>query len=165
MKSLLKNKSSYHLLLPLLAACWPAWVRVASLPAARANWREQSKQHLDAQKLFLQILELDSGRLKVQDPAEARQFDYATEVQKTANATGISAANYRLNVRQSVKIAEQEVQSADLTLENVDITRFALFAASMEANWPNLQCTQINLTKVEGGPDLWRANLQFRYYK
>lgn len=166
MRGLLKNRKFYYILLPVLAAGWPLWTAFISLPAASGNWEKEKKQYLKAQTLFRDILELDEGRLKLADDASgAAKFDYSTEVHKTAKQAGISPGKYKLNVRRTVKVGDQHVQGANLTLESIDITRFAQFLAAIQSRWPNLQCTQLKLTQQKGLPDTWKIAIQFKYYK
>jgi len=166
MKDILKNSKFYFLLIPALSAIWPIWVAAVSLPNARQSWQKDKKQYLSAQAFFLDILKLDPDRLNLAEArANAGAFDYSTEVEKIARITSIS--DYKLNISQAIrpKRGGQEIQAANLTIENVGIVKFTQFLAAIQQLWPNLQCSQLKLTKQKGLPDSWKINLKFKYYK
>lgn len=166
MNDLLKNRKLYYILMPVAAAIWPLYAGLSALPAAEENWSDLKADYTRAQVTMLDILELDPERLAASvDPDKFDEFDYSTEVEKVAESTGIPGPNYKLNVRRAIKVSGQDVQSATLTLENVDVTRIALFIATIQSHWPNLECDQIKLDKQQGKPDLWKAMMQFKYYK
>jgi len=166
MKDILRDKRFYYVLIPILAACWPLWARFVGIPAAESGWDDEQKKYNKAQVKMMDILTLDGERLKLSgDTDGAEKFDYSTEVAKAAKVSGISPANYKLNVRRTIKVGQQYVQGANLTLEKVDIVKFAEFLAGIQASWPNLQCSQLKLTQQKGMPDTWKVNIQFKYYK
>jgi hypothetical protein len=165
MKDLLKNRILLYILIPILTALWPIWLSTISIPAAKANWTYNKKQYVDSQKLFNQILDLDSGRLELAgDGKETKRFSYAQAVEQAAKSCGISPANYTLSSGVPMKVGGQEVQSADVTLKKLDIARFAKFLDTIQLRWPNLQCSQLKLTKIKGKENSWKCNLKFKYY-
>jgi hypothetical protein len=166
MKQLVKNQMLLYIIVPVLAALWPIWVSTISIPSASADWTLNRKEYLESQKLFSQILELDPDRLSLADAGnKVRQFSYASAVQQAAGSCNISPANYKLSSGVPMKIGEQEVQTADVTLKELDILTFAKFLDTIQLRWPNLQCTQLKLTKIKGEINTWKCSLKFKYYK
>jgi hypothetical protein len=165
MKDILNNRILLYILIPLLAAVWPIWLSTISIPATKVHWTYNKKQYTDSQKLFNQILELDSDRLELADTdTKIQRFSYAQAVEQAAKNCGISPANYTLSSGVPMKVGGQEVQSADVTLKKLDIARFAKFLDTIQLRWPNLQCSQLKLTKIKGEKNSWKCNLKFKYY-
>jgi len=166
MKELIKNRMFWYVLVPALAALWPISLATIAIPGARAGWTYIKLQYIESQKLFNQILEIDPDRLEVAEAGEkVRQFGYASAVEHAAESCRISPENYKLSSGVPMKIGEQEVQTADVTLEKLDIAGFAKFLDTIQLRWPNLQCTQLKLTKIKDQPDAWKCNLKFKYYR
>ena len=155
-----------YLLIPVIAALWPIWLSTMSLPAARAGWTHIVEQYSESQDLFTKILELDPDRLDLTGKGgEGSQFSYAMAVQQAARSCDISPGNYKLSSGVPMKIGQQEVQSADVTLNQLDIVTFVRFLDTIQLSWPNLQCTQLKLTKIKGEVNAWKCSMQFKYYK
>ncbi len=166
MKELVKNQMLLYILVPVLAALWPIWVSTISIPSTKADWTRNRKEYLESQKLFGQILELDPDRLVLAEADnKVRQFSYASAVEQAIKSCGILPANYKLSSGVPMKVGEQEVQTADVTLKELDIATFAKFLDTIQLRWPNLQCTQLKLTKIKGEVNTWKCNLKFKYYK
>jgi hypothetical protein len=166
MKDLLKNRMFWYISVPTLTALWPIWLSTVSIPSAGEDWINYKSEYLESQKLFGQILKLDPDRLELTEAnKKVQQFSYALAVENAAKSCGISSENYRLSSGVPMKIGEQEVQSADVTLNKLDIAGFAKFLDTIQLRWPNLQCSQLKLTKVKGEPDAWKCNLKFKYYR
>jgi len=165
MKDLLKNRILLYTLIPVLAALWPIWLSTISIPATGDYWTYNKKQYIDSQKLFNQILGLDPDRLELaENGKKTQQFSYAQAVEHAAKSCGISPANYTLSSGVPMKVGGQDVQSADVTLKKLDIGRFAKFLDTIQLRWPNLQCSQLKLTKIKGEKNSWKCNLKFKYY-
>ena len=166
MKDLIRNQMLWYILIPVLAAAWPIWLSAVSIPTSKAYWTYNQNQYIDSQKLFSQILELDPDRLELAEvDKKIREFSYARAVEDAAKNCGISSRNYKLSSGVPMKIGEQEVQTADVTLKNVEIVRFTKFLDTIQLRWPNLQCAQLKITKEKDKVDLWKCSLKFKYYK
>lgn len=166
MKDFHKNPNFYYLLIPLLAIIWPVWVIAVSLPDARENQARERKEYINCQVLITDILQLDPERLELaQLRNKAGEFSYASAVEQIAKLCRITSPDYKLHTSAPMKVGGQEIQAAEVTIETVDIARFSKFLATILLRWPNLQCTQLKLTKEKGRPDAWKAKLKFKYYR
>jgi hypothetical protein len=59
----------------------------------------------------------------------------------------------------------QESQDATMTIDTIDIERFARFLSVMHMRWSNLQCTNVTLMKIKGEKNAWKADVRFIYYQ
>lgn len=165
MKDIYKNPTLYYILVPIVAALWPLLVRVVYLPNVEDNWNAKKTQYDKAQKVITQILTLDPGRLDFADSkAGNAEFDYTTAVDNVAGLCEISAADYKISSKPIRAKRGQKSQSANVTLKEVDITKFARFLSSLQLRWGNLQCETVKLTKHKGVPDRWTVDIKFKYY-
>ena len=165
MKDIYKNPILYYILIPVLVALWSLLVSVIYLPKAGENWKKEKAQYLKAEGLIAEILELDAGRLTAREPNKAAvEFDYATAISNTANMYRIPSRDYKISSGRVIKSSGQKSQTANLALDNIGIKTFAEFFSSIQLRWSKLQCLKIKLTKKKGMPDLWKADLEFKYY-
>ena len=112
-----------------------------------------------------EILALDPDRLESAGGKDAgAKFDYATAIEKVASLYAISATNYKLSSGRMITTADQKSQSANVSLKQVDLTKFSNFLSTIQLRWASLQCTKIKLTKKKGLPDSWDVDLAFKYY-
>lgn len=167
MKDLYKDPIFYFLLAPVVVSIWPIWVSAVSLPSAARRWSQLEKGYLDAQMIITDILNIDPDRLALAEAqSKAGEFSYASAVQQAAKTCDIPPANYTLSERPPIKTSSgQETQNADVTLKQVSVARFAEFLSTIQLHWSNLQCTRLKLTRQKGSPDLWKADLDFKYYR
>ena len=164
-KDIYRNPLFYYVLVPLLAALWPLFVRVAYLPNAERKWHQEKADYTQGQEVVQQILRLDPGRLELAaSRTDAAQFDYAAAVDTIAGLCKIAPANYKLTSGPIIKSGGRKSQSAQVGLKDVDITRFSRFLSTILLSHPDLQCTDLKLTKKKGVPDAWEADLKFKYY-
>jgi hypothetical protein len=166
MKDIYRNPILYYALIPVLAALWPLALFLVYLPRAEQNMQDEEKQYARAQEVITEILTLDPERLEFADSnAAASEFDYATVVDRIANSCGIPATDYKVSSKPPrTSSSGQKSQTAKITINQADIARFARFLSSIQFRWPGLQCETVVLTKAEGVPDRWKADLDFRYY-
>ncbi len=61
-------------------------------------------------------------------------------------------------------IGGQKSQSANVSLSQIDIVKFAEFLSTIQLRWANLQCNRVKLTKKQGLPDVWDVDIEFKYY-
>jgi hypothetical protein len=165
MKDLHKNPLFYYIGIPLLLTLWPLLIWAFYLPHAEKSWDSQKKQYEKAQKIITEILTLDPERLDdAGSKAGSADFDYATVIEKIASVYQIPSTNYKLSSGIILTTGGQKSQSANLTLKQIDLGRFANFLSTIQLRWASLQCTQIKLIKKKGLPDAWDVDLALKYY-
>jgi hypothetical protein len=165
MKDIYKNPAFYYILAPVVAVLWPLLVWGVYLPKAEDNWKTERDEYKKAQAIMISILKLDSDRLQYAGSREAAaEFDYINVVDGIASSYGISADNYKISSRPVTGSGGQKSQSAQVTLKEIDIARFAKFLSTIQLRWASLQCTKVKLTKKKGLPDTWKVDLEFKYY-
>lgn len=165
MKDIYKNPTLYYILVPAIVALWPLLAWAFWLPNAEKSWASGIEQYKKAEGLIAEILILDRGRLALAEAANSNdEFDYAKAVATVAGLCNIPAGNYSQDSGAVIESSGQKSQSAKVVLKDVDITKSARFLSTIQLRWANLQCTQLKLTKKKGVPDMWVADLDFKYY-
>ena len=167
MKDIYKNPTLYYILVPGIIALWPLLIWAVYLPKAEDNWKDDKAQYSKAQEIIAEILVLDPDRLELTGAKDAgAEFDYANAVEQIARLCKISATSYKLSSGRIVTTTGgQKSQSANVSLIDVEINKFAEFLSTMQLRWASLQCVQLRkLTKKKALPDRWDAELQFKYY-
>ena len=165
MKDIYRNPMLYYILVPCVAALWPLLVWAVYLPAAERNFTEEKYQYKEAQLKITAILGLDPTRLERSDPNQTDdKFDYATVVSGVARRCNIPAIDYSVSSRPARTSGGKKSQSAMVVLKQVNITRFAEFLSNIQLRWASLQCDTVTLTQKKGLPDVWKVNLDFKYY-
>ena len=165
MKDIYKNPILHYILIPAIIIFWPLLVAVVYSPQAEKNWESEKQQYEAAQKTMKEILTLDPQRLEFAGSKEgAAKFDYATAVDHVAGSCGISSTNYKISSARIIKSGGQKSQAAQVFLKDLDITKFAKFLSTIQLRWGSLQCEKVKLTKKKGLPDVWDADLGFKYY-
>jgi len=165
MKELSRNPILYYVLIPVIVVLWPMLILTVYLPDAKRNWSSEKEHYNKAQKIIADILTLDPGRLEYADSKiSIAEFDYASAVEKTASLCKISSTDYKLSSGRIITSGGQKSQSAMVVLTQVDITKFAKFLSTFQLRWANLECVKIKLTQKKGLVDVWKADLDFKYY-
>ncbi len=165
MKDIYRNPMLYYILVPCVAALWPLLVWIVYLPAAKHSFEEEKKLYNEAQLKIAVILGLDSTRLELSDPNQADdKFDYATTVSGVARRCNIPATDYTVSSKPVRASGGKKSQSAKVVLKQVNITSFAQFLSNIQLRWASLQCDTVTLTKKKGLPDMWKVDLDFKYY-
>ncbi len=165
MKDIYKNPMFYYILVPVIAALWPAVIWGLYLPNTRANFSEDNDQYQKAQPLIDELLVVDPERLNFsKEKGASVEFDYATAVQQAAEFCSIPAGSYKLSSGTIITSGGQKSQSANVMLKDVDITKAARFLATIQLRWSGLQATKITLRKQKGSPDSWDADFTFKYF-
>lgn len=165
MKDIFRNPMVYYIGVPILVALWPLLVWAVYLPNADDGWEDDTKQYEKGLELIRDILALDGSRLDNTAAAgAAERFEYAIALDKVTRACGISSRAYTLSSKlPRTGKGGKETQSCRVTVEQVDMARFARFLSTLQLQWPNLECEQLKLTKLKGLPDAWKAELDFIY--
>ena len=165
MKDIYKNPILYYILVPSLAALWPLLVWAVYSPAAQDNLKEEMKQYEKAQAKIDTILDSDPTRLEIADPNKtADRFDYDTAVSDVARRCKIPATNYTVSSKPVRTSSGKKSQSAKVVLKQVSIANFAGFLSKIQLRWANLQCESVTLTQKKGLKDVWKVDLNFKYY-
>ena len=165
MKEIYKDPLFYYVLVPVVVGLWPLLVGVVFLPSVQANWEKQKSQYNKSQKIIKQILTIDPDRLDYDGSKKGEsEFDYSRAVDKVASSCGISPANYNISSRPVRSSGGQKSQSAMVILKDVGVTSFAEFLSKMQLRWENLQCEKVKLTKKKGLKDVWKIDVDLKYY-
>lgn len=165
MKDIYKNPIFYYILVPTIAAIWPAVIWGIYLPSTRSSFNKDKEQYAAAQQAIGELLAVDPERLKfTREKGASSGFDYATAVQKTAELCSVGAGSYKLSSGIIITSGGQKSQSANISLKDVDITKAARFLSAIQLKWSGLQCTKVTLRKKKGLPDAWDIDLTFKYY-
>ena len=165
MKDIYKNPILYYILVPIVVALWPLFVWGLYLPEADKKLEDNIKRCDKTDAIIEEILKLDRDRLEFADlKNNTAEFDYANAVHKIAGSCSISSTNYELSSKPARTSKGQKTQSCHVELKQIDITKFARFLSTIQLRWANLQCENVTLTKGKGQPDMWRVDLDFKYY-
>ncbi len=165
MKDIYKNPMLYYILVPCLVALWPLLVWAVYLPGAKNSYRREADQYLEAQLTIATILERDPTRLENNDPNKTvDKFDYAVAVTDIARQCGILPTNYTTSSKPIRTSGGKKSKSAKVVLKDVDVQRFANFLSKIQLRWANLQCESVTLTQKKGLVDVWKVDLDFKYF-
>ncbi len=165
MKDILKNTNFYYIAGPIVIGLWVLFVWFVSLPESEKNMAKYKAMWTDSQIPVEKILNLDPSRLEHEKlKGEDKDFDYASVVDKFATLAQIPESKYTLTGRGEKKVRGRKAISAELSIEQIDIARLAVFLSTIQLPWPDLQCDQLNLVKQKTGPDIWNATIKFTYF-
>ena len=132
---------------------------------SKGDTKDEKNEYIEAQITIAEILERDPTRLELADPNKtADKFDYATAVSDVARRCGISANNYTVSTRPIRTSGGKKSQSALVGLKEVDITSFSEFLSKIQLRWANLECEVVTLVHKKGLKDVWKVDLDFKYY-
>jgi hypothetical protein len=148
-----------------MAALWPLLVWAMYLPGAKSDYKQEEAQYKEAKAIIAKILVRDPTRLELADPNKtADKFDYATAVSDVARRCRIAAANYTVSSKPIRTSSGKKSQSATVVLKQINIASFADFLSKIQLRWANLQCESVTLTQKKGLKDVWKVDLDFKYY-
>ena len=165
MRDIYKNPILYYIAVPVIIGLWPILICTIYLPEAEQGKLADIKQYNDANDIMLQILALDPDRLDFTDSNDVgTEFTYDRAVEMVTALCGIPPSKYELNSSAIIDSRGQKSQNANVDLKQIDIIRFARFLSTIQFRWPDLQCERVKLTKNEGLPDMWKADIEFKYY-
>ncbi|MBN1508689.1 MAG: hypothetical protein JW955_17710 [Sedimentisphaerales bacterium] len=163
MQDIYKNPMTYYLAAPILAAVWPALVVFWYLPAARDSMEKERALCIEGQTYILDILKYDPKRLDFSpDKSVSGEFSFDKAIDRVANLCSIRSANCDYTSG-GIAGTDKESQNAKVTLKAVGIVQAATFLSYIQSMWVGLKCDQVKLTKKEGVPDQWDAEMKFRY--
>ena len=164
MKEFYKKTDFYYFIIPLIMLVWVGATFLLGVPTAKSKFERASQDYGKIQGLVTTILTADPERLDYKKLKEKTgRFDYAVVFDDFAKLHSISSSNYSLQSQGEVKKAKQITQTANVTINSIDITTFSKLISSLQQTWPDLQCDTLSLDKVKGEKDMWKATLKFTY--
>lgn len=165
MKDFLKKSNIFFLVAPIAACIWAVLASTVFLDNANDQWKEQLKDFEDSQPIIKNILALDPDRIGNLNKQKKNtgKFDYNIVIEKFADAHGIPETGYSLRATGRTKRRGVLTQSATLTIDNIKLLPFSKFLTEMLYVWPNLECEKLSLTKLNSGPNDWKAQMQYKY--
>jgi hypothetical protein len=164
MRDVLKNPILYYILAPILVGLWPLLVWGVYLPKIQRELSFDKDQYTNAENCMVEILTLDPHRLDASgDGKSSGKFTYYEAFSRVADRCRISSRNYNVNAGGKIKSGGKETQGAKVTLSDVGIVQICDFLSKIQSMWVNLECESLKLTKKEGTPDRWDADLSFKY--
>jgi len=164
MREIYKNPMLYYLLAPILVAAWPLLVWAVYLPKAERNSLADHALCLEGQGCILDILKYDPERLTGNTgPEVSLEFQYAKAFDRVANLCKIPSTSYNQTTSPPQTVNNKKTQNAQVTLTNVGIVQAADFLSTIQSMYVNLKCERLKLTKKEGLPDRWDAEMTFWY--
>jgi hypothetical protein len=165
-KDLCKNPALYYTLIPALLALWPLSIAFVYMPGTTKKYQDEKKLYeVKAEKLMFDIIDLDQDRkLTANTKEKTKDFDYATALALITSSSGISANNYTYTTRAPLTKEDRKIQTATVEIQKIEIQNFADFLDKMQKRWANLECESIDLDKLKGPPNEWKATVKFKYY-
>jgi hypothetical protein len=164
MREVYKNPMLYYLLAPILVAAWPLLVRAVYLPEAERGSRDELALCLEGQSCVQDIRKYDPERMTGNDsPEVSLEFQYPKAIDRVANLCGIPSTSYNQTTSPPQTVNNKKTQNARVTLVNVGIVQAANFLSTIQSMYVNLKCERLKLTKKEGLPDQWDAEMTFWY--
>lgn len=165
MKNILRNSVIFYIIVPVLAAIWPALVLGLYLPDTQEKLKNDISDYTDANNIMLDILSLEPERIESGDPnKETVEFAYELVIFEIASLCEIPSAKCKLNSGTTIDSKNSKSQSATVRLSNIDITRFAKFLSIIQTRWPKLVCNSVKLDKKVNVPDEWDILIDFKYF-
>ncbi|GAF78922.1 unnamed protein product [marine sediment metagenome] len=165
MKDIYKNPMFYYLVVPVVAALWPFLVWMVNIPDVAGKWQKEKAEYTKAEKIMAQILAIDPDRLDFANSKKAAgEFSYADAVDEVTGKQNISANDYKISSGMIVTSKGQKSQTAKVVLNSADITQFSKFVSDLQLRWADLQCSKVKLTRKKGLKDVWKVDLDFKYY-
>ncbi len=159
MKDAIKNPLLYFLVVPVGIAIWPLLVWAMYLPNAQKSFAKEQALYEEGEKIIKHILDLDPERIKLAKAKDGVEFEYSTEVSKTAAKCRISSQNYS----HSTKAKRKGIQSCRVELKEVGIEKFALFLSGIILQWPSLECDKVTFDPDPKKKDVWKVVMDFKY--
>ncbi|MBN1126407.1 MAG: hypothetical protein JXA82_15485 [Sedimentisphaerales bacterium] len=156
------NRNFYFFLIPILGACWLVFSIAVSASAA-GTWMEEQTEWTMVRERLHSILELDPSRRSYKESnTNAKEFDYANVIDALARSYGIPTTVYRVSSKPPI-VKDKKIQTADVTIDTIDIQKLSSFLTRILTNWPDLNCDTLTLTKVANTKDSWKVYLKFSY--
>ncbi len=164
MREIYRNPMLYYLLAPILVAVWPLLVRAVYLPEAERASGNELALCLEGQNCILDILKYDPERKPdAGGPVVSGEFQFPNAFDRVANVCRIPSTSYNQTTSPAQTVNNKKTQNGQVTLTNVGIVQAAEFLSTIQSMWVNLKCERLKLTRKEGPPDQWDAEMVFWY--
>jgi hypothetical protein len=165
MKYLQKYSIYIYIIVPALAAIWPALVLAKYLPSAEKKLEKDITAYAKANNTMLDIISLSPERIESEDPNKEKiEFSYDSVVNEVASFCKIPSGKCKWNTGSIFDSKNSKTQTANVTLNKIDITSFSKFLSVIQSRWPKLVCNKVKLNKKPNIPDEWDINIDFKYY-
>jgi hypothetical protein len=163
MREIYTNPMTYYLVAPILVAIWPVLVALVYLPDAQDSVEADRALCIEGQVAILDILKYDPDRLIFSnDKSVSGEFSFDKAIDRVANLCSIRSTHCDYTSG-GIAGSDKKTQNAKVTLKAVGIIQAAKFLSDIQSMWVGLKCDQVKLTKKEGVPDQWDAEMKFRY--
>lgn len=160
-----KRADTYVYLLPAVAAVWALLAIFVFHPAGVRAWERRQREYEEAQEWIGKILDIEPQRLQYKETrGGSSEFDFTTEVDKFSKLFGIAPGNYTMNTQDVLKRAGKKSRSASISIKSADIETTTKFISALLIRWPDLQCEQLTLQRLNTGKNDWKVELKFTYY-
>jgi len=163
MKDIYKNPILHYVLVSVAVALWPLLVWAVYLPQAEKNCDDEQRQCREAERIMQEIYNLDPDRA-IDANDTPTEFTFGGAVDRAASLCSIPPSKYKLSSGMIITSRDQKSQSANVSLKQIDLEKFARFLSRIQLSWANLQCNRAKLTKKQGLPDMWDVDVEFKYY-
>lgn len=161
---ILKRPNVYFLIIFAAAVIWVLAVSLIMLPSAKSELDKSIELSEQISGYCKDIFELEPTRLSYAEiRSDVGKFSYTTAIDKTATKYGIKPADYDIRTEQVRRQRSGKTQGATITIQSVDMTRFAGFLSELLEIWPDLKCDNLRLNSNEDKPDDWRVIIRFTY--
>jgi hypothetical protein len=132
---------------------------------ANKSWGKNQKIYNKGQVEIGKILLEDQDILKSEkQSSNGANFDYTKVFMKFASINSIPPSMNRHNTYPKSNRKGKLTQTANLTIDNVQIEQLTRFLTGMLDTWPDLKCESLTLIKLKTGPDNWKIpDLKFTY--
>ena len=161
----MKHRNMYFLAVPAVLGLWVLYLGLVSNPAAAKRQTDFEAEYKISQAALLNIIRLDPERLSKKDKKEpGSDFDYSTAIDRLAREFSIAANQYEISSKKAAPKEGKMVQTADIKIKNIDMVKLTGFLSRMLTLWPDLECTELTLTRVKGAKDSWETSFKLTYY-
>ena len=161
-----KRSNFYYLAIPIAAAIWVLVTSTILSGAANKSWgknqRTYDKGQAEIGKILLEDMDILKSEKQVND---GTKFDYMKVFSQFTKANSITESTFKYRTSQpSTRKGKAKTQTANVTIDDVQIEQLTRFLTGMLDTWPNLTCDSLTLTKLKTGPDNWKIpELKFTY--
>lgn len=164
MKEFYKKSEFYYVIVPFIILVWVVTTATLAVPTAKSKFERASQDYDKTQGFIATILTAEPERLDFKKIKEKTgEFDYAVVFDDFTKLYGIPSSSYSLQSQGKVTKAKQTTQTANITINEIDVTTFAKLISSLQKTWPDLQCDTLSLDKLKGEKDKWKATMKFTY--